>query len=238
MDAPFKPTQISNGMIPDYSTMLKLLARKYFSIVDAALTQALPNTLYLGSRFAEWGISKEVQEAAAEYVDVLSYNVYKESVNGHSWMDIAALNKPAIVGEFAFGSNDRGMFGTGPNSESAASSQQDRAAKFTNYMNAALRNPYFVGAHWFQYVDEPLLGRHWDGENYNLGFVDVADVPYASLVNAAKTVHAQAYAKRFGSTGNTVISFEAAENLSLISAYNQATIQYVSQGATDGVRAM
>lgn len=238
MDAPFKPAQISNGMIPDYSTMLKLLARKYFSIVDATLTQALPNTLYLGSRFAEWGISKEVQEAAAEYVDVVSYNVYKESVNGHSWMDIAALNKPAIVGEFAFGSNDRGMFGTGPNSESAASSQQERAAKFTNYMNAALQNPYFVGAHWFQYVDEPLLGRHWDGENYNLGFVDVADVPYAPLVNAAKTVHAQAYATRFGSTGNTKISFEASENLSLISAYNQATIQYVSQGATDGVRAM
>ncbi|MBO2942399.1 hypothetical protein JJQ72_00150 [Paenibacillus sp. F411] len=198
MNAPFKPAQISNGMVPDYSAMLKLLARKYFSIVDAELTQKLPNKLYLGARFAEWGISKEVQEAAAEYVDVVSYNVYKESVNGHSWMDISSLNKPAIVGEFAFGANDRGIFGTGPNSESAASSQQNRAEKFTNYVNAALKNPYFVGTHWFQYVDEPLLGRHWDGENYNLGFVDVADVPYAAMVNAAKNVHAKAYATRFG----------------------------------------
>jgi hypothetical protein len=28
-------------------------------------------------------------------------------------------------------------------------------------------HPSFVGAHWFQYTDQPLTGRTLDGENYN-----------------------------------------------------------------------
>jgi hypothetical protein len=45
-------------------------------------------------------------------------------------------------------------------------------------MDVVIRNPWFVGAHWFQYVDSPLTGRSYDGENYNVGFVSVADIPY------------------------------------------------------------
>ncbi|WP_281888807.1 hypothetical protein [Paenibacillus sp. YYML68] len=198
LEAPFKPASISNGMVPDYSAMLKELARKYFGIVDSALTSKVPNKLNLGARFASWGTSLEVQQAAAEFVDVVSFNIYKETVNGHSWIHIGSqLDKPMIVGEYAFGATDRGMFGAGPNPDTAASSQQNRGAKYTTYMNSALNNPYFVGAHWFQYVDEPLVGRAWDGENYNLGFVDVADLPYAPMVNAAKSIHAQMYDVRW-----------------------------------------
>jgi len=35
--------------------------------------------------------------------------------------------------------------------------------------------PYSLGAHWFAWRDEPVLGR-MDGENYNIGFVDAATV--------------------------------------------------------------
>ena len=47
-------------------------------------------------------------------------------------------------------------------------------------------NPDFVGAHWFQYLDEPLTGRTLDGENAHIGFVTVADLPYEGLVSAAR----------------------------------------------------
>jgi hypothetical protein len=33
-----------------------------------------------------------------------------------------------------------------------------------------------------------VLGR-MDGENYNIGFVDVTDRPYAELIEAAKITH-------------------------------------------------
>ena len=63
-----------------------------------------------------------------------------------------------------------------------------------------LDNPAFVGCHWFQYVDEPLTGRSFDGENYNIGFVTVTDTPYPELVAAARQVHVSAYVRRFGAT--------------------------------------
>jgi hypothetical protein len=43
-----------------------------------------------------------------------------------------------------------------------------------------------AGAHWFQYIDEPLTGRTLDGENAHIGFVTVADLPYVELVAAAR----------------------------------------------------
>jgi agarase len=57
-------------------------------------------------------------------------------------------------------------------------------------------NPAFVGAHWFQYVDEPLTGRPYDGENYNIGFVTVTDTPYPEMVQAARQVLSEVYKQR------------------------------------------
>jgi hypothetical protein len=59
-----------------------------------------------------------------------------------------------------------------------------------------LGNLDVVGAHWFQYYDEPKNGRG-DGENYNFGLVDTSNRPYTELLDRGKsldlnTLHAQA----------------------------------------------
>jgi agarase len=48
-------------------------------------------------------------------------------------------------------------------------------------------------------MDSPITGRAFDGENYNVGFVNVTDTPYAPMVNAAKALHKGMYERRFGS---------------------------------------
>lgn len=58
-----------------------------------------------------------------------------------------------------------------------------------------------VGCHWFQYVDEPVTGRYFDGENYNIGLVDVTDLPYGPLVEAASSVHERIYTLRSSTNG-------------------------------------
>lgn len=63
-------------------------------------------------------------------------------------------------------------------------------------MDSVINNPAFVGAHWFQYLDEPLTGRTLDGENYNIGFVTVTDTPYPEMVQSARRVLADAYRRR------------------------------------------
>jgi agarase len=47
-------------------------------------------------------------------------------------------------------------------------------------------------------VDEPLTGRSYDGENYNIGILTVTDTPYPELVTAARAIHRQAYARHAG----------------------------------------
>lgn len=183
------------GKQADYAILLEAYASEYFRIVDQSLEEVLPNHMYLGSRFATWGMTPEVIRAAAKYVDVLSFNEYREIPHPQSWAFLSEYDKPAIIGEFHMGASDAALFHPGL---VMASDQQDRARMYTQYMDTVIANPYFVGAHWFQYLDSPLTGRAYDGENYNVGFVTIADIPYQPMVDAAKDMNRTLYTDRFG----------------------------------------
>ena len=73
--------------------------------------------------------------------------------------------------------------------------QQDRADKYKSYVLGALRNPYIVGTHWFQYKDQATTGRG-DGENYQIGFVDICDTPYPEIIQASREVGRNMYEYR------------------------------------------
>ena len=188
-------TDFSDAMVEDFSIMLEHYTGQYFKVVREAVKHYMPNHLYLGARFASWGMTPEVRRAAAKYADVVSYNYYKEGVSDKFWHILEELDMPSIIGEFHNGALDSGLLNPGL---IHASSQSDRGKKFAEYMNSVIDNPYFVGAHWFQYIDSPLTGRAYDGENYNIGFVSVTDVPYAPLVDAVKSVNENVYQRRFG----------------------------------------
>ena len=85
------------------------------------------------------------------------------------------VDKPVIIGEFHFGALDRGMFHTGPGARRPASRSGPRPTRPTS--RGALDNPLIVGTHWFQFGDQATTGRG-DGENYQIGFLDVCDTPY------------------------------------------------------------
>jgi len=116
---------------------------------------------------------------------VVSFNLYKRSIanDRDEWARFHALGKPALIGEFHFGSTDRGLFWEGL---VGAGRESERGPAYARYLRAVADNPDFVGAHWFQYIDEPLTGRTLDGENAHVGFVTVADLPYVDLVAAAR----------------------------------------------------
>jgi len=179
----------------DFAEFVKSFARQYFRTVRQVLKELAPNHLYLGCRFAWYG--QDAVEAAAEYCDVISFNIYAPRVEHERYAILKGLDKPAIIGEFHFGALDRGMFHTGL---VAAKDQQDRARMYKDYLTSVLTHPNFVGCHWFQYNDQPLTGRWFDGENYNIGFVTVTDTPYPEMVQAAREIHGEAYRIRSSSS--------------------------------------
>ena len=170
----------------------------YYSQVAAVAREVMPNTLYLGSRldYHDWPdvpeFRREIVRAAARYCDVISFNFYKFTVDDVAMPE--GVDRPAIIGEFHMGALDRGMLHTGLR---GVFGQNQRAEAYRYYVESALRNPAIVGAHWFQLYDESTTGRR-DGENYQIGFLDIGDTPYAETIAAARKMGASIYSIRSG----------------------------------------
>jgi hypothetical protein len=165
----------------------------YFRVCREELDRAAPGKLYLGSRFVGFRQAGILWRTAAKYCDVVTVNAYANSVyNISERMFDKGAEKPILVGEFHFGCYDRGMFKPGL---VPVCSQAERGRSFTRFVEGCLQNPLFVGCHWFQYRDQPLLGRG-DGEAYQIGFVDVCDRPYPELTRAARAIGESMYEKR------------------------------------------
>ncbi|MEM9413732.1 MAG: beta-agarase, partial [Planctomycetota bacterium] len=151
----------------------------------AELERLAPGQLYLGCRFI-WFNSNAVR-AACRHCDVVSYNCYRYSPKNVRLP--AGEDKPILIGEFHFGALDRGMFHP---TRMPAKNQTHRGKCYENYVTDALKHPNIVGTHWFQYASEATAGRG-DGENYQVGFVDICDTPYVETIDAARKVGYRMY---------------------------------------------
>lgn len=163
------------------------MIREYVRVPALELKKVDPNHLNLGMRYAF--ILYPEQTAGCEFMDVFSINCYKIDPTA-VLTEVAALVKmPVMIGEFHFGALDRGLDATGI---IGVADQESRGKAYRYYLNHALHVPECVGVQYFEYWDQPFLGRP-DGENYQIGFLDVCGTPYAEMVRAARLAHAQMY---------------------------------------------
>lgn len=173
----------------DLEAFLGRFADTYFAACHDAVQRHFPNHLYLGCRFHQ--LNPAVTRAASRYCDVISTNLYRYSVANFSLQ--ADEDRPWLISEFHFGVREKGVWGAGL---TAAGSAQNQADLYGLYLNDALRHPNFVGAHWFQWSDQPVTGRP-DGENFRVGVVTIVDRPNLPLVEAIGTVSSEMYERRF-----------------------------------------
>jgi len=153
---------------------------RFIATVNAAVKKHDPNHLNLGLRFG--GSAADEIILASKGFDVFSFNNYGYTVNPNTITRIYDLTGlPMIIGEFHFGVPERGR---APGLAQTVN-QEERGVAYRYYVENAAANPAIIGTHWFQWIDQPPTGRN-DGENYNIGFVDVTDRPYNELVSAAK----------------------------------------------------
>lgn len=175
----------------DYQYFQKVFADTYFKTIADSLRWHAPNHLLLGGRYAV--STPEAIKACAEFCDVLSFNFYTlKPQDGYDFASLVELDKPVLVSEFQFGSRDRGPFWPGP---LELAREEDRGPAYGNFLKAALAQPMIVGAHWFQYLDQPASGRLLDGENGHLGLVAITDMPYPGFVEAVRKSNLQAMDK-------------------------------------------
>jgi len=148
--------------------------------------------MVLGIRWA--GSAPEPVLRANDVFDVFSINIYRFEPPADQIRRIYELvRKPVMIGEFHFGAPERGL----APSLVMVKNQTERGAAYQYYVERAAAQPVIIGTHYFQLCDQPVTGR-FDGENYNLGFLNVVDLPYAELVRFAKETHRRVHAVHAG----------------------------------------
>ncbi|HBY60567.1 MAG TPA: hypothetical protein DEH78_12150 [Solibacterales bacterium] len=165
-----------------------VIVEKYFRTISAACRKVDPNHLNLGMRWA--GVPPDWAVEGMKHFDVFSINCYRPSLpRDFSEKIEKMLNMPTMVGEWHFGSLDVGLPASGIGH---TRTQADRAKAYRYFVEDAAANPRCVGVHWFTLYDQSALGR-FDGENYNIGFLDVTHRPYEEMCAGAIASHERLY---------------------------------------------
>jgi hypothetical protein len=140
-------------------------------------------------------MSSDLCYEVGPWCDVFTLNNYDMSPPAEIFDTILKrTGKSVMVGEFHFGATDRGLPSSGLR---RVVDQQQRGVAYRRYVERCAAHPACVGAQYFQFADEPFLGR-FDGENYPIGLTDVCLTPYTELLQAAAISHERMYAVKAG----------------------------------------
>lgn len=180
--------EFTKKAISDLEAFSEIMVEKYFGTLSRACKDVDPNHLNLGIRYQsvppKWAVS------GMKSFDVFSMNNYREKVPYEQTKEIHdLLQMPVIIGEWHFGALDVGLPSSGIGH---VRTQEDRGKAYRVYFEDAAANPYCVGVHWFILYDQSAIGR-FDGENYNIGFLDICNQPHSALCNAAIKSHELMY---------------------------------------------
>jgi hypothetical protein len=166
---------------------------KYLGTINAAIRRYDPNHLNLGIRFGGH-VSDEILRAGRLF-DVNSINIYDYEPTREIKRAYVLSGRPVIIGEFHNGVPADGL-GAGL---VQVRDQKERGVAYSYYVEQSAALPELIGLHWFQWLDEPVTGRR-DGENYNIGFIDVTDRPYKDFIEGVKKTHKRLFGVHSGAT--------------------------------------
>ena len=183
---------LTEGAEGDLEAFSTVMVGKLFGGLSEACRRADPNHLNLGARYytapPRWALD------GMRCFDVFSVNCYHERVRPELAELSAYVGRPVMVGEWHFGALDVGLPASGIGH---VRDQEARGQAYRVYLEDAASKPWCVGVHYFTLYDQSALGR-FDGENYNIGFLDVCNRPYGPLARAARAGHERLYRVALG----------------------------------------
>ncbi|EFL49459.1 conserved hypothetical protein [Solidesulfovibrio fructosivorans JJ]] len=179
-------------------------AGRYYELVYKALKTVDPDRLVMGDRLPLY-YNQDAVLASRGHLDVLSTNYNVDTPDGwvapYYFNGLARLTTaPVLISEFFFAANENRSGNVNNGHLMHVQTQAERAAGAAAAVRhfAAFQN--VAGIHWFQYYDEPSGGRG-DGENFNMGLVDIHNKPYERLTAALAQANAAVPAIHAASAG-------------------------------------
>ena len=178
--------QLSEQAKADFKALRDLLMDHYSLVATEAIRAVAPNAMNLGMRYSS---VERGDFAGYDRFDVFSFNCYRQSPTEMLHTARDSMECPFVIGEWHYGAAENGLFsGALVN----ATTQTERGKACAEYMRIAFMNGSCVGAHWFELNDQPLSGR-FDGENMNVGLINVCNVPYDDCVKEFAAMNNRMY---------------------------------------------
>jgi hypothetical protein len=158
----------------DHDDFQRLVAERYFSVIQSAVRAVDATHLLLGSRFSGLPPSPVLQ-AMRGHVNVISLASQEEHPPVSALREVYRLTQcPILVNGFGAG------LGEG----------KQRGRRYARFLNETLALPMVIGCHWQGYADQV--------EGEGVGLVDQDDEPYQGLVESVSEANQQAYARHLG----------------------------------------
>jgi hypothetical protein len=192
----------------DVESVRRYYADRYYAFLYQTIKAIDPNHLYLGFWIVPgWWQNDQDWRLITPWCDVIGYDRYAQTFTDAS-LDalVNESGKPVLCGEFSFPPNYPGTRGYGTYGVSVPNDVAAGEA-YKAWLASATTNPHCVGVAWFQYRDQPVLGRGPGsgtdpiyGEHYAFGLVDVTDHPKWDLVTRVREANLQASQRRLDAT--------------------------------------
>lgn len=191
---------VPNPPATDIETLREYYADQYYGFLYKTIKGIDPNHLYFGFWIVPglW-VNQTDWQLNAAHLDVIGYDRYNPVFEDSQLQSLAqSTNMPIFLGEFSFPPHYDLARGYEVYPSAYATDDQDAGAEYAANLAAAARNPWCVGVNWFEYRDEPVAGRGYDGEtdldlvegeDYAFGMVDVTDNPKYDLVTQVRATN-------------------------------------------------
>lgn len=183
----------SDAGAEDMRDFTSVFLEAYYRLIHDTFKKHDPNHLLLGSRWTPATARNEyIVRAGGKYLDVVSINYYGYFLDREFLEKVNAWSgRPILLSEWHYSAGSE--MGLGGNK---VASQKERGLGYRHYTERAASIPVVIGHEWFSYGDMAITGRWFsgfNGQNDNIGLVNVADRFYDDLVAAARETNARVY---------------------------------------------
>lgn len=188
--------KLSKAARCDLDAFSYIMIEQYIKVPALKCKEVDPNHLNFGMRYPY--IAYANQTAGHQYLDVFDINDYRyDSKEYINWIG-SLVNMPVMVSEFHHGSLDRGLPVTGIR---GVRTQEERGVAYRYYVERGASTDYFVGSVYFVFSDQPVLCSNYK-ENYNIGFVDICQMPHREITDAVRETAIRVYNVHAGKASN------------------------------------
>ena len=188
--------RLSEAARRDLNDFSYIMIEQYIKVPALKCKEVDPNHLNFGMRYPY--IAYANQTAGHQYLDVFDINDYRYDPKDYiNWIG-SLVDMPVMVSEFHHGSLDRGLPVTGIR---GVRTQEERGVAYRYYIERGASTDYFVGSVYFVFSDQPILCSNYQ-ENYNIGFVDICQMPHTEITNAVRETAIAVYDVHAGKKPN------------------------------------